>query len=135
ADAFAQRIVMMAAGQIVADGTTTEIRARASGRTVSARVPEPGIEAALAQLRSRPGVHSATVAAGRVQVHASDPDAIALALPTARGGTELQVSAGSLDQAFVARTSGGGPAEPNSGNGQPAAAATTPTTDPEGTLR
>src|SRR5699024_5600839 len=153
ADAFAQRIVMMAAGKIVADGTTTEIRARASGRTVSARVPESGIEATLAQLRSRPGVHSATVESGRVQVHASDSDAIALALLTELGGTELEVSSGSLDQAFVALTSGGGPDGASASNGQATtattaataatAAATTPTaaatststTEPEGTLR
>lgn len=136
ADAFAQRIVMMAAGQIVADGTTTEIRARASGRTVSARVPESGIEAALAQLRSRPGVHSATVESGRVQVHATDSDAIALALLTELGGTELEVSSGSLDQAFVALTSDGGSAEHSATNGQAAAPTTaTSITEPEGTLR
>ena len=105
ADAFAQRIVMMAAGQVVADGTTTEIRARASGRTVSARLDEAGTDAALATLRSRPGVHSAAVESGRVQVHASDSDAIALALLTELGGTELEVTSGSLDQAFVALTS------------------------------
>ncbi|WP_147919123.1 ABC transporter ATP-binding protein [Ruania zhangjianzhongii] len=105
ADAFAQRIVMMAAGKIVADGTTTEIRARASGRTVSARLDKAGTEAALAQLRSMPGVHSATVESGRVQVHAADSDAIALALLTDLDGTELEVSSGSLDQAFVALTS------------------------------
>jgi len=141
ADAFAQRIVMMAAGQIVADGTTTEIRARASGRTVSARVDGSALEATLAQLRSRPGVHSVTVESGRVQVHATDSDAIALALLTELGGTELEVSSGSLDQAFVALTSGGAPAAAHSHtNGQDtaptaAAATTTSTTEPEGTLR
>lgn len=124
ADAFAQRIVMMAAGQIVADGTTTEIRARASGRTVSARLPEADTESVLAQLRSTPGVHSVTVESGRVQVHAADSDAIALMLLTEWGGTELEVSSGSLDQAFVALTST---------EGSNATAAST--TAPEGTLR
>ena len=112
ADSFAQRIVMMAAGQIVADGTTTEIRARASGRTVSARLDEAGTEAALAQLRSTPGVHSAAIEQGRVQVHAADSDAIALALLTYLGGTDLEITSGSLDQAFVALTSADHTAEP-----------------------
>ena len=124
ADAFAQRIVMMAAGQIVADGTTTEIRARASGRTISARLDDAGTEAALATLRSKPGVHSATVESGRVRVHASDSAAIALALLPQLGGTELEVTSGSLDQAFVALTSTRG------SNGTTAA-----TTQPEGSLR
>lgn len=105
ADAFAQRILMMAAGQIVADGTTTEIRARASGRTVSAHLDEAGTEAAIAQLRGTPGVHSVAVESGRVEVHASDSDAVALTLLTELGGTELEVTSGSLDQAFVALTS------------------------------
>ena len=130
ADAFAQRIVMMAAGQIVADGTTTEIRARASGRTVSARLDEAGAAAALAQLRSRPGVHSATVESGRVQVHAADSDAIALALLTELGGTELEVSSGSLDQAFVALTSATNGTAP----GGASALAPAPT-ETEGSLR
>ena len=39
ADAFADRIVLIAGGRIVADGTTAEIRSRASGRTVSATLP------------------------------------------------------------------------------------------------
>ena len=129
ADAFAQRIVMMAAGKIVADGTTTEIRARASGRTVSARLDEAGTQAALAQLRSTPGVHSVTAESGRVQVHASDSDAIALTLLTELGGTELEISSGSLDQAFVALTSTGG------SNGTSPSASTEASTAPEGSLR
>ena len=124
ADAFAQRIVMMAAGQIVADGTTSEIRARASGRTVSARVAETGAESVLAQLRAMPGVHSVGLDAGRVQVHTSDSDAVALALLTQLGGTELEVTSGSLDQAFVALTS-----TPDQAAGPRRA------TDAEGTLR
>src|SRR5699024_11427344 len=38
ADDFADRIILMSAGRVVADGTTEQIRARGSGRTVSADV-------------------------------------------------------------------------------------------------
>src|SRR5690606_34687861 len=40
AEAFARRTVMIAGGRIVADGPTAEVRARASGRTVSADLPD-----------------------------------------------------------------------------------------------
>ena len=42
ADTFAERIVLMARGRVVADGSTAEIRARASGRTVTADIPDRG---------------------------------------------------------------------------------------------
>ena len=51
ADAFADRIVLVAGGRIVADGTTAEIRSRASGRTVSATLPDHALADAVARLR------------------------------------------------------------------------------------
>ena len=56
ADAFADRIVLMAQGRVVADGSTAEIRARATGRTVSATLPADDRDAALARLRARADV-------------------------------------------------------------------------------
>src|SRR5699024_9628047 len=38
ADMFAQRLVLIAGGTVIADGPTNEIRAHAEGRTVSARI-------------------------------------------------------------------------------------------------
>lgn len=105
ADAFAQRIVMMAGGHIVADGSTEEIRARATGRTVSAQVDPASAEAVAARLRQMDQAHDVSVEAGRVKVHAADSDAVALALLTELGGTDLEIASGSLDQAFVALTS------------------------------
>ena len=57
-------------------------------------------------------MHSAAIEQGRVQVHAADSDAIALALLTYLGGTDLEITSGSLDQAFVALTSADHTAEP-----------------------
>src|SRR5882757_11205096 len=55
ADAYADRIILMARGQIVADGPATEIKATVGLRTVRATLPGADL-AALAQL---PGVTSA----------------------------------------------------------------------------
>ena len=51
ADAFADRIVLMARGRIVADGPSTEIKAKVGGRTVRASCPTPSE----AVLRRSPG--------------------------------------------------------------------------------
>ena len=51
ADAFADRIVLVAGGRIVADGTTAEIRSQASGRTVSATLPAGSFGESVAALR------------------------------------------------------------------------------------
>jgi ABC-2 type transport system ATP-binding protein len=55
ADAYADRIVLIAGGKIVADGPATEIKAKASGRTIRATLP--GTDPAL--LASLPGVTNA----------------------------------------------------------------------------
>ncbi|UNX55770.1 ABC transporter ATP-binding protein [Georgenia sp. TF02-10] len=104
ADAFAERIVMFAGGRVVADGTTGEIRARASGRTVTARVPVP--ERAAARLRDLPAVDSVAVDGGRVRVSSRDSDTVARVLLGELGAADLEITAASLDQAFTALTEG-----------------------------
>ncbi|HEX3924943.1 MAG TPA: ABC transporter ATP-binding protein [Streptosporangiaceae bacterium] len=52
ADAYADRIILMAQGEIIADGPGTEIKARVGGRTIRATLPN----ADLAVLRALPGV-------------------------------------------------------------------------------
>jgi len=51
ADAYADRIVLLRHGQIVADGTASEIKAKAAGRTVRATLPD----ASEGALREIPG--------------------------------------------------------------------------------
>ncbi len=99
ADAFAQRIVMVAGGSVVADGSTTDIRAQASGRTVSAGVPDA--DAAVAHLLTRPEVLDAEVSRGRLTVHSTDSDAVARVLLTELDGHDLEISSGSLEAAFL----------------------------------
>jgi len=100
ADAFAQRIVMMAGGRVVADGTTAEIRATATGRRVQAYVPAFRQHEAVAALDATPEVLSVAADAGRLVVTAADSDAVARAMLTDLGAHDLEISAGSMDDAF-----------------------------------
>lgn len=99
ADAFARRIVMVAGGKVVADGSTHEIRAQASGRVVSADLADP--TPSLARLLSMPEVIDAELHGTRVTVHSTDSDAVAGALLSDLGGYDLEISSGSLESAFL----------------------------------
>lgn len=104
ADDFADRIVLMADGRVVADGTTEEIRARGSGRTVSADVRRGDVGAAVARLRALPGTTRVTTSGERVTAIGEDSDALARVLLTELGGSNLEVTTASLDAAFLAIT-------------------------------
>lgn len=104
ADTFAERIVMIARGRVVADGATAEIRARATGRTVAASVPLDRVADVVARLNALPEVSSASAAGDRITVHTADSDAVARLLLTELGGTGLEITTGSLDDAFLALT-------------------------------
>ncbi len=106
ADSFAERIVMIAGGRIVADGSTEQIRSQASGRTVSADLPQPGADRSLAALRSLPHVVDVTTQGHRVTVTSTDSDAVALTLLRELGGSNLEISSGSLESAFMTITAG-----------------------------
>ena len=107
ADAFAQRIVMVAGGRVVADGTTAEIRATATGRRVSAYVDAGSQQAALERLRELGEVEAD---AGRLVVRTADSDAVARVLLNELGARDLEIAAGSLDDAFEALTADAAPA-------------------------
>jgi ABC-2 type transport system ATP-binding protein len=109
ADAFARRIVMVARGRVVADGTTEQIRARAGGRRVSADLPA---ESALATrtlrvLHGIPGVHEVTTQGRRVHVRSGDSDAVARVLLNQLDATALEITSGSLETAFLTITADG----------------------------
>ncbi|WP_261167106.1 ABC transporter ATP-binding protein [Microbacterium sp. Marseille-Q6965] len=102
ADAFAQRIVMMAGGRVIADGTTAEIRATGTGRRVTAYVDPAAQDAAVARLREAGADVEAD--AGRLLARTADSDAIARLLLNELGAHDLEIAAGSLDDAFQALT-------------------------------
>ena len=76
ADANADRAVLMAQGRIVADGPTTEIKARVGTRTIRATLPEAGLDA----LEALPGVSSAERHGEAVILRCGDSDAAIRAL-------------------------------------------------------
>ncbi len=101
ADAFADRILIMARGRIVADGSATEIRARAGMRTIRATLPV----ASLATLAALPGVESVDRHGDTVILSCSDPDTALEALYRAfRGIRDVEVRRGSLEEAFLELT-------------------------------
>ena len=79
ADAYADRIVLMARGRVVADGPATEIKARIGARTI--RVTLPGVDPSL--LSILPGVTAAERHGDGVILACSDSDAALRALLTA----------------------------------------------------
>ncbi len=102
ADAYADRVVLMAHGQIVADGPTTEIKALVGGHTIRATLP--GVDAdALAAL---PGVTGTERHGETVILTCSDSDAAIRAL-LARydAAQDIEITGAGLEQAFVALTS------------------------------
>ncbi|HEU5421066.1 MAG TPA: ABC transporter ATP-binding protein [Streptosporangiaceae bacterium] len=103
ADAYADRIVLLAHGQIVADGTAAQIKALSAGRTV--RVTLPGADAH--QLRQVPGVDSVELRGDTVLIHASDSDAVARYLLTATPARDMEITARGIEDAFLALTGDG----------------------------
>lgn len=100
ADEYADRIVLMSRGQIVADGSTAEIKNLVSGRVVHATIPD----ADLAALASLPGVDSVGASGERVTLHTRDSDALAKHLLTATAARDLEITAQNLESVFVALT-------------------------------
>ena len=115
ADAYADRIVLISKGQIVADGTAAEVKGLASGRTIRATLP--GADAA--GLRAMPGVEGVEVRGDTVLIHSGDTDAVARWLLTQTPARDLEITSRGLEDAFLALT-GDGAASPS----DPARAAT-----------
>jgi ABC-2 type transport system ATP-binding protein len=115
ADAFADRIVLVAGGRVVADGPTAQIRSQASGRTVSAVVADDAAASATATLLRLPGVTDVKRRGERLVVTASDSDAVARLLLGELGGRHLEITTAGLEEAFMALT-GRTPERPDGGS-------------------
>ncbi len=103
ADEYADRIVLMSRGRIVADGATAEIKNLVSGRIVHATLPGAD-QVALAAL---PGVESVEAQGERVTIHTSDSDALARHLLTQTPARDIEITAQNLESVFLALTSEG----------------------------
>lgn len=100
ADEFAQRIVMMAGGEIVADGTVAEIRALAGRKHVSVKWPGANEEATGSVPASQVLRHTND----RITFDSHDADATARYLLNETDASDLEIVAASLDDAFSALT-------------------------------
>ncbi|WP_424936097.1 MULTISPECIES: ABC transporter ATP-binding protein [Bacteria] len=100
ADQYADRIILIRKGRIVADGTTAEIKAMAAGRTVEAEWPGADRNA----LAALPGVETVEVRGTRVVVRASDSDAVARHLLTQTPAHDVTITSQNLEQAFLRLT-------------------------------
>jgi ABC-2 type transport system ATP-binding protein len=103
ADQYADRIVLISHGRIVADGTGSQIRALASGRTV--RVTLPGADDRVTDaIASLGGVDRVEVRGETVLVHAKDSDTVARYLLTRTDARDLEITAKGLEEAFLSLT-------------------------------
>ncbi|MBO0856523.1 MAG: ABC transporter ATP-binding protein [Nocardia sp.] len=100
ADAYADRIVLIREGRVVADGSAAEVKNLAAGRTVSATLPG----ADQVRLSAIAGVDRVEQRGDRILVHGNDSDAVARYLLTATPAVDLEVSGHNLEDAFLALT-------------------------------
>ena len=117
ADANADRAVLMAQGQVVADGPTTEIKARVGTRTIRATLSDTK----QAELATLPGVASAERHGEAVVLRCADSDTAIRALlaryPAAR---DIEITGAGLEEAFLeltAERADGRPAVPERAEG------------------
>jgi ABC-2 type transport system ATP-binding protein len=103
ADDYADRIVLLRAGQIVADGTSAQIKTAVSGRTVTATLPA----ANLAALAALPGVDAVQARGETVWLHSTDSDATLRTLLATTPARDVEVAGGDLEAAFLALTTEG----------------------------
>jgi ABC-2 type transport system ATP-binding protein len=101
ADANADRIILMARGEIVADGPATEIKAATGGRQIRGTLPDADLDA----LGALEGVRAAELRGDSITLNCSDSDAAVRALlqafPAIR---DLEITGAGLEAAFLELT-------------------------------
>ncbi|MEO7123830.1 MAG: ABC transporter ATP-binding protein [Lacisediminihabitans sp.] len=101
ADAYADRIVLVRRGEIVADGSAAEIKNLAAGRVVRASVT--GLNQA--ELAALSGVDSVEFHTDSVLVRTKDSDTVARYLLQRTDAHDLEITSHNLEDAFLALTS------------------------------
>jgi ABC-2 type transport system ATP-binding protein len=100
ADALADRIAVIHQGEIIAEGTSAEIKAKTSGKRIRC-ITSLGV----ASLRQMPGVTEVREDREAVEIHASEAEPIVrelLARDTSLSG--LEIASAGLEEAFLALT-------------------------------
>jgi ABC-2 type transport system ATP-binding protein len=106
ADAYADRIILMAQGEVVADGPATEIKATVAGQK-RIRATMPGVDTNA--LRVLPGVITVETRGEAVVLNCSDSDiALRALLPAYPGARDIEVTGAGLEEAFLELTKDSG---------------------------
>ena len=101
ADDSADRVVVIAHGWVIADGTSTESKRMTGGRTVAFDL----VGAGTAGLGLLPGVRAVDVRGDRATLRSDDSDATVAALVhSGRSFANLDVNGAGLEEAFLALT-------------------------------
>ena len=104
ADAYADRIVLVSHGKIVADGSAAQVKNLASGRLVSASLPAITRRRDGRAARPCPASRASSCAATAILVRTSDSDGVARHLLTTTKATDVEITARGLEDAFLALT-------------------------------
>lgn len=103
ADALADRVVVIDRGQIVAEGTPAEIKAKTSAKIIRCRTT-----LADDAIRAISGVRSMQSAGGRIEILATAAEPVVRELLARDAAlSDLEVSGAGLEQAFLALTQSG----------------------------
>src|ERR1039458_1866663 len=101
ADAYADRIVLMARGRVVADGAPTEIKATVGGRIIRATLPDVELLA----LHALPGVTMVDRKGDAITLNCSNSDAtLRELLRTYPSVHDIEVRGAGLEEAFLELT-------------------------------
>jgi len=98
ADSYADRVVLMRSGKVVADGTAAQIKASVSGRTIRATIPG----ADLAALASLPGVRNVETRGEVVLLQCADSDNTLRHLLENTTAHDIEVTSADLEDAVLA---------------------------------
>jgi ABC-2 type transport system ATP-binding protein len=114
ADLYADRVVLLAHGRLVADGPTTEIKAMVGSRTIRATLPGADVPG----LAGLPGVTGAELRGEAVVLTCSDSDRAIRALLAAHSDVrDIEITAAGLEEAFLELTGDDAAGEPVSADG------------------
>ena len=100
ADQYADRIILISQGKVVADGTGSEIKALSVGRTLRVTMTDPDTTA----LAGIGGVDDVDVRGEQVFIRAKDSDAVARYLLNETDARDLEITAHGLEDAFLSLT-------------------------------
>jgi len=101
AESYADRVVFLRKGRVVADGSVAEVTDLAAGRTIKAVIPEPIPEL----LRALPGASEVDIRTDRISISSKESDqtlrALLASFPDAH---DIEVTAFGLEDAFLTLT-------------------------------